>query len=115
MADSIYGMYTEKYPDQSFGYYWQAKSKALLDPDMKEGLAIPVYQKLIELLQKNTADPNYQKWMVESYGYLAAYEANSQKDYPEAIGYFEKILEVDPNNADAKKYIAILEKDAAGK
>jgi tetratricopeptide (TPR) repeat protein len=115
MADSIYGMYTQKYPEQSFGYYWQAKSKALLDPEMNEGLAVPVYQKLIEVLQKDTADANYQKWMVEAYGYLAAYEANSEKDFAEAIGYFEKVLEVDPANEDAKKYIEILEKDSSGK
>ncbi|WP_132055600.1 tetratricopeptide repeat protein [Pseudocnuella soli] len=115
MADSIYGMYTQKYPEQSFGYYWLAKSKALLDPEMKEGLAVPVYQQLIEVLQKDTSDANYQKWMVEAYGYLAAYEANSQKDYTEAIGYFEKLLEVDPGNADAKKYIEILEKDTSSK
>lgn len=118
MADSIYGQYTEKYPDQSFGFYWQAKSKALLDPEMEQGLAVPVYQTLIEKLQANTEDPNYQKWMVEAYGYLAAYEANSQKNYQEAIGYFQKILEVDPENADAKKYIEVLEKDtkkSAGK
>lgn len=111
MADSVYGLYTEKYPDQSFGYYWRAKSKAMQDPEMKEGLAIEAYQKLVDVLQQNTADANYQKWMVEAYGYLAAYEANSQKDYPEAISYFEKLLEVDPGNQDAQKYIAILEKD----
>jgi lipoprotein NlpI len=50
--------------------------------------------------------------MVEAYGYLAAYEANTEKDYSEAIGYFEKILEVDPGNNDAEKYIAILEKNS---
>lgn len=115
MADSIYGMYVAKYPDQSFGYYWQAKSKALQDPEMKEGLAIPAYQQLITVLKQDTTDANYQKWMVEALGYLAAYEANTEKDYAEAIGYFEQVLEVDPGNADARKYIDILEKDSNSK
>lgn len=109
-ADSAFGLYAAKYPEQSFGYYWQARSKALLDSGMREGLAIPAYHKLIDILQKDTTDKNYKKWMVEAYAYLAAYEANTQKDYAEAKDYFGKLLEVDPTNEDAKKYIAILEK-----
>jgi len=114
-ADSVYGIYVSKYPEQSFGYYWQAKSKALQDKDMTQGLAIPAYQKLIEVLEKNPNDPNYKKWVVESYAYLAAYETNTQKDYAEAVNYFEKVLQVDPENADAKKYIDILEKNLDSK
>ena len=78
---------------------------------MTQGLAVPDYQKLIEVLQKNTNDGNYKKWMVEAYAYLAAYQTNTQKNYAEAVSYFEKVLQVDPENADAKKYIAILEKN----
>jgi tetratricopeptide (TPR) repeat protein len=110
-ADSVFGLYVEKYPEQSFGYYWQAKSKALQDKEMKAGLAIPAYQKLIEVLQTTPDDANYKRWMVEAYGYLAAYEANTEKDYTEAVGYFEKVLEIDPDNADAKRYISLLDKD----
>jgi tetratricopeptide (TPR) repeat protein len=114
-ADSAFTLYVAKYPEQSYGYYWLAKSKALLDKDMKEGLAIPTYQKLIEVLEKDTTDANYKKWVVEAYGYLAAYETNKEKDYAEAVDYFEKVLEVDPENADAKKYIALLEKSLTDK
>jgi tetratricopeptide (TPR) repeat protein len=106
-------MYVAKYPDQSFGYYWQARSNASLDKEMKDGLAIPVYKKLIEVLQGDTTNTNYKKWMVEALAYLAAYEANTQKNYDEAVDYFEKVLEVDPDNADAKRYIAILEKNTS--
>jgi tetratricopeptide (TPR) repeat protein len=109
-ADSVFSMYVAKYPEQSFGYYWQARIKALIDKDMKEGIAIPAYQKLIEVLEKDTANANYKQWMLEAYGYLAAYETNQEKDYPEAVTYFEKILAIDPANEDAKKYIALLEK-----
>lgn len=111
-ADSVFGMYVAKYPEQSFGYYWQAKSKSLQDKEMQQGLAIPAYQKLVEVLAQNPTDANYKNWMVEAYSYLAAYEANTQKDYVEAVDYFEKLLEVDPGNETAKKYISLLEKDA---
>lgn len=114
-ADSVFGIYVSKYPEQSFGYYWQAKAKALEDKDMTQGLAVPAYQKLIEVLGKNPNDANYKKWMVEAYAYLAAYETNTQKDYTEAIDYFEKVLQVDPENANAKKYIEMLENNLADK
>jgi len=48
---------------------------------------------------------------MEAYGYLAAYESNTKKDYREAITYFEKLLALDPNNADAKKYVDILKEN----
>lgn len=110
-ADSVFGIYVAKYPEQSFGYYWQAKAKALQDKDMAQGLAIPAYLKLVEVLEKNPTDPNYKKWMVESFAYLAAYETNTEKDYAEAVNYFEKVLKVDPENTDAKKYIDLLAKN----
>jgi tetratricopeptide (TPR) repeat protein len=115
MADSVFAMYVAKYPEQGFGYYWQAKSKALQDKEMAQGLAVPVYEKLIEVLQKDTADANYKKWTVEAYGYIAAYKVNTEKNFQAAIDYFNKILAIDPENADAKKYIAMLEKNLADK
>lgn len=112
-ADTVFGIYAATYPKQSFGYYWQARCKALLDSNMQEGLAVPAYRTLIDVLQKDTTDANYKKWTVEAYAYLASYEANKEKDYAEAVEYFERLLEVDPANEDAKKYIAILEKEIA--
>ena len=109
-ADTVFGLYVRDHPEQGFGYYWQARSKAMLDKEMTEGLAVPYYQKLIEVNQTDTAHANYKKWMVEAFGYIAAYNANTKKDYPQAISYFQKLLEVDPENADAKKYISLLEK-----
>lgn len=109
-ADTVFGKYVAKYPDQTFGYYWQARSAAALDKDMSAGTAIPYYQKLVEVMNSHPADPNYKKWLVESYGYLAAYQANTEKDYTEAKDLFEKVLDVDPQNEDARKYIAILDK-----
>jgi hypothetical protein len=110
LADSVFGLYINKYPDQSFGYYWQAKSRALQDTAMVTGLAIPAYQKLVEVLNKDTADENYKKWISEAYGYLAAYAVNSKKDYTEGISYFQKVLDIDPDNAAAKKYVDVLNK-----
>lgn len=110
-ADSVFGKYTEKYPEQGFGYYWRARSNAAIDTSLKEGLAVPHYTKLIEVLQADSLTEGNKKWMVQAYSYLAAYETNTQSDYKEAITYFDKILEIDPENSDAKKYITVLEQN----
>lgn len=113
-AAEVFTKYTDKYPDQPYGFYWLARSYAAQDSEMEEGLAVPHYHKLIEVLQQDASNPNYKNWMVEAYGFLAAYQANQQKNYTEAINYFQKVLELDPSNDEARKYIDILEKAGAG-
>ena len=110
-ADSVFGIYTEKYPDQTFGYYWRARSNMARENAMEEGYAIPHYQKLLEVAEKDLTNETNKKWAIEAYGYLAAYETNTNKAYAQAIAYFEKLLALDPANEDAKKYISILQKN----
>ena len=113
-ADSVFSVYVAKYPEQSYGYYWQARVNAARDEGMKEGLAIPHYEKLIEVLQKEDMTESNKRWLLEAYNYLAAYETNTAKNYEEAIGYFEKVLELNPEDEEAKKYKAMLEKTLSG-
>jgi tetratricopeptide (TPR) repeat protein len=112
-ADTVFGLYIEKYPEQSFGYYWRARANAAQDTTMEKGLAVPWYTKLIEVLNADTTGKANKKWEVEAYGYLAAYETNVAKDYKAAIEKLHKILEIDPANKDAQSYISILEKKLA--
>jgi tetratricopeptide (TPR) repeat protein len=110
MADSVFGLYETKYPEQDFGYYWRARSDAAIDTSLTTGMAIPHYLKLIELTAKDSANKTNRKHLIEAYGYIAAYKANTEKDYAGAIDYFDKLLNLDPSNMDAKKYIEILKK-----
>jgi tetratricopeptide (TPR) repeat protein len=111
MADSVFGLYETKYPEQDFGYYWRARSDAAIDTAMETGMAVPHYLKLIDIAGKDTANRTNRKHLIESYGYIAAYKANTQKDYAGAIDYFGKLLELDPANTDARRYIEILKKN----
>jgi tetratricopeptide (TPR) repeat protein len=110
-ADSVFGLYTGKYPEQGFGYYWRARSNAAIDTAMEQGLAISHYHKLIEVIAKDTLTTTDKKWMKEAFGYLAGYAANTEKDYPEAISYFEKLLAIDPSDEQVQRNIEILEKN----
>lgn len=113
-SDSVFGIYSEKYPDQDFGYYWRARSSAAIDSSMEQGLAVPHYLKVVEIGEADTTMKS-KKHLVESYGYLAGYEANQNKNYEAAIEYFEKLLQLDPDNEQAKKYVKILKETMAKK
>jgi tetratricopeptide (TPR) repeat protein len=110
-ADTVFGTYIREYPEQGFGYYWRARANAARPDAMEQGLAVPHYEKLVAVIGDSTADETNRKWLVEAYGYLAAYETNVEKDYAGGISYFRRLLEVDPENKDARKYISILEKN----
>ncbi|MBS4064675.1 MAG: tetratricopeptide repeat protein [Chitinophagaceae bacterium] len=107
-ADSVFGMYTAKYPEQVHGPLWQARCNALIDTSMEMGLAVPHYKKLIEVAATDTvANKTY---LLTAYGYLASFEANVTKDYEASLLYFEKMLALDPDNKDALRYTGILKK-----
>lgn len=85
-ADTVFGKYTDKYPDQVYGFYWRAKSRAQIDTTMEQGLAVEDYKKVAEIAEK---DPEKNKsLLIQAYGYLGAYEANVTKNYSAALGWF---------------------------
>jgi tetratricopeptide (TPR) repeat protein len=109
-ADTVFGTYIAKYPEQAFGYYWRARTNSLLDSTMEKGVAIPWYNQLISMIEKDPTNKTNKKWLIEAYGYLAAYQTNQIKDYKTATENLKKILAIDPENKDAQQYITILEK-----
>lgn len=106
-ADSVFGIYASKYPDQIYGYLWQARCSALLDSNMEKGLAIPHYKNLVQIASKDSI--KNKSTLLSAYGYLGSYEANTTRNFPESLYYFNKILELEPENKDALKYKNILE------
>jgi tetratricopeptide (TPR) repeat protein len=107
-ADSVFAIYSEKYPGQVYGYLWRAKSNALIDSTMELGLAVPHYQKLIEVASADSI--KNKSLLLSAYGYLGSYEANIRKDFDASLDYFEKLLALDPDNSDANKYASTLKK-----
>ncbi|MFN5760809.1 MAG: hypothetical protein ACK44U_01920, partial [Sphingobacteriales bacterium] len=110
VADSLFDTYKAKYPDEVYGYLWSYRSLAAVDTSMKLGLAIPDAIKLVEIAELDKV--KNKSIIVSTCGFLASYLTNEKKDYAGALGYIEKILAVDPANADALKYREILQKAA---
>jgi tetratricopeptide (TPR) repeat protein len=105
-SDSIFGVYKQKFPDEVYGHYWAFRSKSVIDSTMEGGLAIADCNNFIAVAEKDKV--KNKNTLITAYGYLAGYNANIKKDFPAAISYLDKILEVDPTNADAAKNKDIL-------
>ncbi|GAB3722017.1 tetratricopeptide repeat protein [Hymenobacter agri] len=107
-ADSVYAIINTAKPTYGPAYLARAKANSGLDPEAKQGLAKPSYEKYIELSKAEGADPaKFREGLVEAYGYLGVY--NFQKgDKAAALANFQQVLALDPNNAGAKNNIEIL-------
>ncbi len=108
MADSVFGLYEAKYPDQVYGPLYRAKANTFIDTTMQLGLAVPHYQRLIEVAGKDSV--KNKNLLTLAYEYLGAYEATVTKRYAASLKYFDKVLELDPGNEDAVRNTAILKK-----
>src|ERR1700729_2406506 len=114
-ADSIFcGVYETKYPDEVFGYLYCMRVKALEDDSLQsQGLADFGRSKDSIAKAAGTKDSIlYKKYVIDCYSRLAFYNNNTKKDKAQAIFWLSKILEVDPVNPDAAKYIELLKKPA---
>lgn len=111
-ADSIFcGMYESKYPSEIFGYLWCARSKQAQDDSLNsKGLAVDAYQKFIQIARSSPDSAKFKNQVVGGYFYLASYYNDIKKDKQQAIGYMEKVLEVDPTNPSAQGIINALKK-----
>lgn len=110
-SDSVFKVYKEKFPDDTYGYYWSYRALSSLDSTMEQGLAIPDATKFIEIAENDKV--KNKTTLVTAYGYVAGYHANIKKDFATAIQYIDKLIAVDPTNADAIKNKEILQKALA--
>lgn len=115
-ADSLFcNVYQAKYPEQIFGYLWCARSKQAMDDSTNsKGLAVEAYKTLAEKARQFDA-VKYKSQAISSYFFLVQYYNDVAKDKPTAISYCEKVLEVDPTNADAIRIKDILSKAPSAK
>ena len=77
------------------------------DSDLSQGLALPYYGKVIELLEADNKSP---KRLIDAYNYYGSYYY-LRRDLPTSKQYWEKILKVDPNHANAKRFIEGIDKE----
>ncbi|HIT98270.1 MAG TPA: tetratricopeptide repeat protein [Candidatus Merdimorpha stercoravium] len=111
-ADSSFAKVVEQAPDNYLGYFWQARTNSLKDPNSDLGLAKPYYEKVAEILEAKGTNKNQ---LIEAYSYLGYY-LYIKGQLAESIPYWEKILALDPEHAVAKQALEGIkaEMEAAG-
>ena len=107
-ADAVYAQLGEKFPENiDFANFMRARVNSNLDPETKEGLAKPFYEAIVHsLADKSDRDRADNARLSEAYRYLGYYYL-VKDDKATADGYWNKVLEIDPNNATAKQALGI--------
>jgi predicted Zn-dependent protease len=98
-AVSAFTVYTQKFPDDAFGFYMVGKSYWGIDSTMQKGLANASFQKAVEVGSVDSV--KYKQQIIGSYEYFIPYYVNVKRDKETAIAYCDKILAIDPTNAQA--------------
>jgi tetratricopeptide (TPR) repeat protein len=108
-------VFTQKYPEEVYGWEWKFNNARILDSVKQDSIAVPDAQKLLEFSEKDTA--KYKKQYIAAAGFLLGYYNNIAKDGAKALEYINKMLLVDPTNQsylDIKKTLEKSAKQAKG-
>jgi tetratricopeptide (TPR) repeat protein len=115
-ADTAFAKVNEMKADYAEAYYWRAMSLSSLDPESKTDLPKPLMDKYIELQTADAAkyEANKEKWkkdLINAYSYLGYYYLVREKvadNKTKAKENYKKVLELDPENVNAKKVLTEL-------
>ena len=104
--------FSEKYPDEVFGWEWKLNNAKIIDSTKQDSIAVPDALKLLAFSEKDTA--KFKKQYISAASYLALYYANKAGDNQKAIEYLKKWQQLDPaNKENIQKNIDILSKSKA--
>ncbi|GAC1421611.1 MAG: hypothetical protein NVSMB67_16850 [Flavisolibacter sp.] len=106
-ADSVAKVYSAAAPDSIYGYYWSALALSRIDTTMEQGLAVPAFEKSLQIAE--TDKIRYKSQGLQSASTLAAYFNNVKKDKESAIKYLQSGLSFDPGNANLQNFLKILQ------
>ncbi|MFM7006598.1 MAG: tetratricopeptide repeat protein [Flavobacteriales bacterium] len=108
-ADSIFAVVIKNDSTYTPAYLFRARSNYKMDTNNEKWMAFPYYLKVSELIKPEDRNQAAKKASIlESLRYLADYYQRSEKkDLLIAKSYFEQILQIEPNDAVAKKALGI--------
>lgn len=103
-ADEIFAGYVEKYPDQAYGYYWRGRCNWTIDSNMEKSMANPHFEKFIEVATTSKDSLNFRQQVVIAYKYFIGYNTVIKKDTKAAIEFCDKVLAINPSDAQALEF-----------
>jgi tetratricopeptide (TPR) repeat protein len=106
-ADEIYQELQERFANNqdvvSYVLNRRGTLNVLMDPDSKQALAKPIYEQLMQMLEaKAERTDTDKKRLITCYRYMLSYDFTVQDNKEAAKGWAQKILEIDPENEQAK-------------
>lgn len=118
-ADSMFQVVVKRSPTDYRGYLWRARAAAVRDPELKEGLAEPLYKETLAVLDQDPANKEKtatKRAYIEAYKYLGYYnylQTTNPAKKNEALAatkdYWNKMLELDPQNTEIIEALKALE------
>ena len=108
-ADEVYANLLTKYTDiEDYVAFQRARIGMYMDPENKQELAKPHYEKLVELLgNKAERDNTDNVRLIEAYRYLISYYLITKDDKNTAKQFAAKLKEVDPENDTARQVLEL--------
>ncbi|RYF86914.1 MAG: tetratricopeptide repeat protein [Chitinophagaceae bacterium] len=99
-ADTVLSGFITAFPDSVDGYYWRALTRSQLDSGMIQGLAVPDFEKTVQLSENSKE--RFKSQAAQAAQLLALYYNNIKKDRAAAQAIVAKGLEFDPENTTLK-------------
>lgn len=106
-----FGEYAKKYPNDLMGHYMLGNAYAIIDSTGDLGLAVPHYEKTIELGEADTTKPNVKTRLITSYRFFIGYYYNNKKDKENAMKYIDKALLLAPNDEQLLQFKEFVSKN----
>jgi len=105
-ADTTFADFINKSPTTPDGYYWRARTNLKIGK-LEDFYSYPYYQKYVDLVEPlAAANPaKYKSNLIEAYDYLGLYFIEKAKDKAKAKEYFQKALELDPNDENTIEFM----------
>jgi tetratricopeptide (TPR) repeat protein len=97
-ADSCFARVVMLKPNIYLGYLFRARVNSALDPETKQGLAKPFYEKVIEICSANTTKNKNE--LIEAYEYTGYYYIVNRDKVKSDVAW-NKIIQLDPGNKKA--------------
>ncbi len=109
-SNKYFTLYTEKYPDDIMGYYMLGNASAIIDSTGELGMAVPYYQKTIDIALADTSKPQAKNRLINAYKFFIGYYANTIHDNAKALEYVDRGLAIMPGDETLMSYREILSK-----
>ena len=118
-ADTMFQVVVERSQTDYRGYLWRSRAAAVRDPELKEGLAKPLYEETLTVLDQDPSNKEKaatKRVYIEAYKYLGYYnylQTTNPAKKNEAIAatkdYWNKMLELDPGNTEILEALKTLD------